>query len=81
MLYHHLSSNWKSIKNSNLSLEFANGGSFHTAVTSKNSTPTISQEMLSDDGNVLTPTPIITEPYFDTQTLKNVTGLVGKSQK
>jgi hypothetical protein len=37
--------------------------------------------MLNDDGNVLTPTPIISEPYFDTQTLKNVTGLVGKERE
>lgn len=63
-----------------MSSEFANGGGFQNAVTGKNLTPTTSSEMLNDDGNVLTPTPIISEPYFDTQTLKNVTGLVGKSK-
>lgn len=56
--------------------EFANGGGFNNAVVNKNSTRNF--EMLNDDGHAVTPTSVIIEPYFDTQTLKNVTGLVGK---
>lgn len=42
---------------------------------------TASYEILPDETNNsdLTPATIINEPYFDTQTPKNVTGLVGKS--
>lgn len=46
------------------------------SVTSK----TTNYEILSDDtsGFSLTQATIISEPYFDAQTPKNVTGLVGK---
>jgi hypothetical protein len=35
-------------------------------------------EILSDDTSGFTQAAIISEPYFDAQTSKNVTGLVGK---
>jgi len=46
------------------------------SVTSK----TANYEILSGDtsGFILTQATIISEPYFDAQTAKNVTGLVGK---
>lgn len=34
--------------------------------------------LLNDDSNVMTPTSILNEPYFDTQIQKNLTALVGK---
>jgi hypothetical protein len=48
-------------------------------VTSRTTTTTTTNyENLVDESNGLTQATIITEPYFDSQTPRNVTGLVGK---
>jgi hypothetical protein len=48
-------------------------------VTSKSTTTTTTNyENFVDESNGLTQATIITEPYFDSQTPRNVTGLVGK---
>lgn len=44
-------------------------------------TTTTNYENSMDESNGLTQATIITEPYFDSQTPRNVTGLVGKLEK